>query len=650
MPKVVFGFRKGQRLDFRNVSEQDRPESPFKFPDSVNGETVKLVISWHGFLVYDIGVDIGAAMAEFMRYVGAEGCCGRCIPGKNGTRALAEKLVRLRENPTYEGLNEAIQMAESIKATSKCSLAPSSVGIVISFLKEFPDQLHKNTLAAPLNYYHHLSAPCSAACPANVKIPEFIDDIRSRRFMSALGTIRETLPLPGLCGRVCPHPCEKVCRRGEIDEPINIMSLKSSAWNYEYYRHQNPAIPAKKEPTGKMCAIIGAGPAGLTAAYYLALAGHRVDIFDMLQEPGGMAAVGIPDFRQPRQLLAHEVNIIRSLGVNIHYNRKLGEDISVKYLKTTYDSVLIAVGAWLPQNSGISDTEGVDGVIDSGIGFLREVALGHRPIKKGETVAVIGGGNTALDCARTALRLGGKISILYRRSKDEMPAEPHEIADAVDEGVELVMLTAPVRAVSHEGKLTGLECVKMRLGSPDASGRRSPEVIFGSNFIVPCDKVIPAIGQKADLSFLDGSEGIGVSRWNTIEVSDVFHNTSLNKFFAAGDCISGANTVVRAVGSGRWAAKMMDRFMMTGKVYLEPAEVIELALYENKIFEYGEEEETAPPAPRYNTEKIPVEERIDNFKEVNKPFDDITASKEAKRCLRCMRIGMFGTQRKGDRR
>ena len=156
--------------------------------------------------------------------------------------------------------------------------------------------------------------------------------------------------------------------------------------------------------------------------------------------------------------------------------------------------------------------------------------------------------------------------------------------------------------------------------------------------------------QKADLSFLDGSEGIGVSRWNTIEVSDVFHNTSLNKFFAAGDCISGANTVVRAVGSGRWAAKMMDRFMMTGKVYLEPAEVIELALYENKIFEYGEEEETAPPAPRYNTEKIPVEERIDNFKEVNKPFDDITASKEAKRCLRCMRIGMFGTQRKGDRR
>lgn len=649
MPKVVFGFRKGQRLDFRNVSEQDRPESPFKFADKVNGEPVKLVISWHGFLVYDIGVDIAAAMAEFMRYVSSEGCCGRCIPGKNGTTALAEKLVELRENPTYEGLNEAIEMAESIKATSKCSLAPSSVSIVISFLKEFPDQLHKNTLAPKLNYYHHLSAPCTAACPAKVRIPEFIDDIRSRRFLPALSTIRGTMPLPGLCGRVCPHPCEKVCRRGEIDEPVNIMSLKQAAWNYEYYRHQLPAVPEKKEPSGKMCAVIGAGPAGLTAAYYLALQGHRVDVFDMLQEPGGMAAVGIPDFRQPRELLAHEVNIIRSLGVNIHYNRKLGADISLKYLKTTYDAALIAVGAWKPQSSGIEDIEGIEGAIESGIGFLREVAEGSVPLEKGASVAVIGGGNTAIDCARTARRLGAEVSVLYRRSRNEMPAEPEEVTDAEDEGVSLMMLTAPVRAVSEKGKLTGLECVKMRLGSPDATGRRSPEVVFGSNFIVPCDYIIPAIGQKPDLSFL-GGEGINVSKWSTIEVSDVYHNTSLPGFFAAGDCISGANTVVRAVGSGRWAAKMMDRYITEGQVYLKPKEVIELALYENKVFEYGEEAETAPASPRNNMEKIPLEERLTTFNEINRPLSELTASREAKRCLRCMRIGMFGTQGKGARK
>lgn len=643
MPKVVFGFRKGQRLDFRNVNEEDRPESPFKFPDSVNGEEVKLVISWHGFLVYDIGVDIAAAMAEFMQYVGAEGCCGRCIPGKNGTRALGEKLFALRENPTYEGVQEAIEMAESIKATSKCSLAPSSVSIVISFLKEYPDQLHRNIKAAPLNYYYHVSAPCTAACPANVKIPEFIDDIRSRKFMGALATIRETMPLAGLCGRVCPHPCEKVCRRGEIDEAINIMALKQSAWNYEYYKHQNPAIPVKKEASGKMCAIIGAGPAGLTAAYYLASEGHSVDIFDMLTEPGGMAAVGIPDFRQPRDLLGYEVNLIRSLGVNIHYNRKLGDDISIKYLKSTYDSVLIAVGAWKPTGSGIEDIDGIDGVFDSGIEFLRDVAEGNNPLNNGEKVLVIGGGNTAIDCARTSLRLGADVSILYRRTQKEMPAEPEEVHDAEEEGVKLMMLTAPVKAVSENGKLVGLECVKMKLGSPDATGRRSPEVIFGSNFIIPCDRVIPAIGQKSDLSFLSDSDGISVSKWNTIEVSDIFHNTSLKGFFGAGDCISGPNTVVRAVGSGRWAAKMMDRYMRTGKVYLEPEEVIELALYENKIFEYGEEEETAPRLERNNLEKIPMEERLSSFKEINIPFGDITASREAKRCLRCMRIGMFGT-------
>ncbi len=643
MPKVVFGFRKGQRLDFRNVNEQDRPESPFKFPDSVNGEEVKLVISWHGFLVYDIGVDIAAAMAEFMQYVGAKGCCGRCIPGKNGTRALGEKLFALRLNPTYDGINEAIEMAESIKATSKCSLAPSSVSIVISFLKEFPDQLHKNVKAAPLNYYYQVSAPCTAACPSKVKIPEFIDDIRSRKFMSALSTIRETLPLAGLCGRVCPHPCEKVCRRSEIDEPINIMALKQSAWNYEYYKHQNPAIPEKKEKSGKMCAIIGAGPAGLTAAYYLALEGHSVDIFDMLKEPGGMAAVGIPDFRQPRELLGYEVNLIRSLGVNIHYNRKLGDDISIKYLKSTYDSVLIAVGAWKPSDSGIEDIENVSGVFDSGIEFLRDVAEGEIPIEKGDKVLVIGGGNTAIDCARTALRFGADVSLLYRRTQKEMPAEHEEVNDAIDEGVNLMMLTAPVRAVSENGKLVGLECVKMKLGSPDATGRRSPEVIFASNFIIPCDKVIPAIGQKSDLSFLSDSDGISVSKWSTIEASEIYHNTTLKGFFAAGDCISGPNTVVRAVGSGRWAAKMMDRYMRTGNLYLEPEEVIELALYENKIFEYGEEEETAPRLERNNLEKISMDERLSSFKEINIPFGDIVASKEAKRCLRCMRIGMYGT-------
>lgn len=641
MPKVLYGFRMGQRFDFRNVSEQDRPESPFIFVDENKGDNVKIVISWHGFLVYDVGVDIGASMSALMRYVGEEGCCGRCLPGIEWTKNLAQKIYDLRENPTFEGVEDAIALCESIKKESKCSMAPSAVNIVLSFLREFPDQLHKNITSSKLKYHFHISAPCTAACPANIQIPAFIDDIRSKKFISSLETIRKTMPFPGLCGKVCPHPCEKVCRRAEIDEPINIMHLKLSAWNYEYYRQQQPIVPEKKAPTGRNCAIIGAGPAGLSAAYYLALAGHKVDIFDMATESGGMAALGIPDFREPRKHLNYEINIIRSLGVDIHFNRKLGADITLKYLKDTYDASLIAIGAWLPQDSHIEDTYGVSGVIGSGIEFLRQVAMNEKPVLGGRVV-VVGGGNTAIDCARTARRYGCQVKVFYRRTKMEMPAEPYEIEAAIEEGVELVFLSSPIKCISENRKLKGIECVRMKLGSADGTGRRSPETIPWSNFVEECDYLIPAIGQKADMSFITPLDGLKISKWNTIEADKIYYNTSAEGIFAAGDCTDGINTVVRAVGAGRWAAKMMDRYIMTGKTYLTHEEEIELAIYENKIFAYGKNDEIWPTAPRNETETISMEERLTTFNEVEKPFSEQVAVKEAKRCIRCLRLGMFG--------
>ena len=420
MPKVLYGFRMGNRYDFRNVSEQDRPESPFVFIDELKGDSVKFVISWHGFLVYDERVDIGAAMAALMKFVGDESCCGRCVPGKDWTKELAAKIFTLREDPTFEGVEDALALGERIRVESKCSMAPSAVNIVLSFLREFPDQLHKNITSSKQKYHFHISAPCTAACPANIKIPEFIDEIRSKKFLSSLSIIRRTMALPGLCGKVCPHPCEKVCRRGEIDEPINIMHLKLSAWNYEYFRHQNPVVPTKGPPTGRNCAIIGAGPAGLTAAYYLALAGHKVDVFDMIAEAGGMAAVGIPDFREPRDHLFYEINIIRNLGVKIHFGRKLGEDISLKYLKTTYDASLIAVGAWLPQDACIEGIDGVSGILGSGIEFLRKVARGEKPVSAGKVI-VVGGGNTAIDCARTARRFGCQVQVFTAEQRRKCP-------------------------------------------------------------------------------------------------------------------------------------------------------------------------------------------------------------------------------------
>lgn len=646
MPKVVYGFRKGQRLDFRNVNELDRPETPFLFDDEVQGYPVKLVISWHGFLVYDENADIAAAMCNFMRYVSEHGCCGRCIPGKNGTTHLADIMEELRNDLEMKRMQEAIDLADSIQATSKCSFAPSSVSIVKSFLLEYPEKLHENKDAPKVKYHFHMSAPCTSACPAHIQIPEFIDELRTKRFLPALSIIREHMPLAGLCGRVCPHPCESVCRRGEVDEPINIMNLKQSAWNYEYYRNQMINLPEKKPATNKTCAIIGAGPAGLTAAYYLALMGHKVEVFDRMMEPGGMTAAGIPDFREPREHLAYEANIIRSLGVNIHYGKELGKEITLDYLKNTYDSTLLAIGNWLPQDSRISNMENIQGVYN-GIDYLEKISR-HEKLFENKKVIIVGGGNTAIDCARTALRFGNSVTIVYRRTREEMPAEDYEIQDAIDEGVNIIFLAAPFEAVSENGKLTGIKCHKMRLGCEDASGRRSPEIIPNDDFIIECDYLIPAIGQKTNIDFNNEKIKLEVTKWNTIVCDKHHFTTSIESIFAAGDCIDGnGNTVVRAVGDGKKAALMMDRYMMTGKPYLEPSEVMERYLYENNIFSYGESPE--PPRPiinRYEAEKLPVEQRIISFVEVEQPFDEQTAALEARRCLRCMRVGMFATGEK----
>ncbi len=643
MPRVVYGFRKGQRLDFRHVNEHDRPNTPFLFDDRVGGKTVKLVISWHGFLVYDEKADIAAAMCNFLRYVSEHGCCGRCIPGKKGSNDLADIIEDLRNDESLTRMQEALDLIDKIQSESKCSFAPSSVGIVKSFLLEYPEKLHKFKEASKVKYHFHMSAPCTSACPAHIQIPEFIDELRTKRFLPALSIIREHMPLAGLCGRVCPHPCEAVCRRSEVDEPINIMRLKQSAWNYEYYNHAEIKLPEKKAPTGKTCAIIGAGPAGLTAAYYLALLGHQVEVFDRLSEPGGMTAAGIPDFREPREHLVYEAGIIRSLGVNIHYGKTLGREITLSYLKSTYDSVLLAVGAWLAQDPRIEDLENTNNVFN-GIEYLEQVSKGEKPFTKGRVI-VVGGGNTAIDCARTALRFGNDVTVVYRRTMEEMPAEPYEIQAAIDEGVKLHFLASPVRTVQDKGVLKGIECHKMKLGSEDATGRRSPEVVPGEDFIIMCDYLIPAIGQKTDLDFNNENLQLEVTKWNTIACDKHYYTTSIDGFFAAGDCIDGnGNTVVRAVGDGRKAALMMDRYMMKGKPYLEPSEVMERYLYENKIFSYGEAPE--PPRPiikRYEAERLPVEERIKSFQEVEQPFDDQTAALEARRCLRCMRLGMFAT-------
>jgi len=645
MAKVFFGVFKDKVIDNRGKPKEEWTEAPIKIDENFNGKKLNVFVNWDGFLVFDESADVLQALANYMYRISDYGCCGRCFPGRMGTRLVAEGLEKIIRGDEDASFDDVYDMAVSINESAKCTVAPTAVIPVMRYIDHFKDIKNRSDKDKNIEYVKHLTAPCTAGCPANVKIPEFIEAIKDARYLDALAIIRTTMPLPGVCGRVCPHPCEANCRRGLVDEPVSIMVLKRTPWDYEYYHHKKPQIPIYREPTDKKVAIVGAGPAGLTAAYYLAQLGHKVKIYEMLPEPGGMVAVGIPDYREPRFLLRREVEIIQSLGVEIQYNTKLGRDIFLEDLKKDYDTVLIAIGAFKSRDMGVEgEKEGYEGVLESGIDFLQKFSLGEK-VNIGDRVVVVGGGNTAIDCVRTALRLGSSdVNLVYRRSRAEMPAEDYEVADAEEEGVKFHFLINPVKVIAKDGKVVGLECIKMQLGEPDESGRRKPEPVPGSNFVIECDTVIPAIGQFPDLSFLKEDDGIKVTKWNTISVKEDLYMTDVPGVFSAGDCEWGPNTVVKAIGAGRWAAIMMDRYMMEGDVYLTDKEKLELTLYKNKVFDKNEKVCEPHTIHRVHQAKLSPEERVKHFEEIEKPFTEQQAYLEATRCLRCVRMAMVGLE------
>jgi formate dehydrogenase beta subunit len=427
------------------------------------------------------------------------------------------------------------------------------------------------------------------------------------------------------------------------------MVLKRFAWDYTYYHNKKVTEALSDDKKNKNIAIIGAGPAGLSASYYLALKGYNVKIYDMLPEPGGMVAVGIPDYRQPRELLRAEVEDILSLGVGIVYNTKIGRDIPFKDIISAFDAVLIAVGAFKSHEMGVvGENEDYEGLMTSGIDFLQSIALGEK-IEVGKKVIIVGGGNTAIDCARSSIRLGfDEVIIAYRRSRKEMPAEDFEVEAALEEGVKFHFLVAPQRVIAEGNKVVGLECLKMQLSEPDESGRRRPTPIAGSEFILECDTIIPAIGQYSSLDFLTLSDGIEVTKWNTIKVIDDLYMTKKEGVFAAGDCQFGPDTVVRATSEGRTAAIMMDRYLTKGYPFLEDEEKLELTIHKNKLA-FNEEEKVIEPKSidRIKQTILPVDLRRTTFEEVEKPYTEKQAYLEATRCLRCIRFAMI-TLNKGN--
>lgn len=472
-------------------------------------------------------------------------------------------------------------------------------------------------------------APCGLACPAGVDAQGYVLLISQGKFKEALELVRQKVPFPGIIGRVCPHPCETACNRGKVDEPIAICDLKRFVADYEMSVGAEEITPAPRTREERV-AVIGSGPGGLTAAHDLVEMGYGVTVFEALPVPGGMMAVGIPEYRLPREVLRKEIEAIQKLGVELKLSSPVGKDgLSLEALsKQGYKAILVAVGAHVSMRLDIPGEE-LEGVYH-GVSFLRDVSLG-KEVWVGERVAIIGGGNVAIDAARTALRLGAKeVVIVYRRSRQEMPASDEEIEDAEHEGVKINYLAAPVRVLGQQGKVTGVECIRMELGEPDASGRRRPIPIEGSEFALDTDMLVPAIGQTPDLSFLPEDHKFNITRWGTFEVAPVSLSTNIPGVFACGDTVSGPATVVEAIGAGSRAAIAIDCYLRGEEVELAE-ELLPLKSVEIEDMDISDVvSKNRQPMPR-----LPLRERAGGFKEVNLGFSEQVAIEEASRCLNC---------------
>jgi len=472
-------------------------------------------------------------------------------------------------------------------------------------------------------------APCVVNCPAGINAQGYIQLIGQGKYKAAIQLIMERLPLPGVVGRVCPHPCETACRRAEIDAPVAVRSLKRFAAD----QVDLDELPlAQIENRSEKVAVVGSGPAGLAVAYYSRLNGFQVAIFEALDKLGGMLRVGIPDYRLPPNILDKEIDHILRLGVEVHTGVRFGTDFTIHDLEEKgFSAVFLGIGAHESMNLNIAGEQNTAGVIDA-LGFLKAVNLGKQ-LSTGNSVVVIGGGNVAIDTARVAKRLGTEsVTVVYRRSEKEMPAYAEEIAGAKQEGIDFLFLTSPNRIISEQGQIRGFECLRTRLGPPDASGRRRPIPEQGSEFVIGCDAVIPAIGQRIDKSWADEEPDLQLTQSDTIQVNPHTMQTSIQHVFAGGDVVTGPASVVEAIAAGHKAAEAIQRFIDKEDLALWVREMTEK---EPAGQSWQKIPEDIVPISRVASRQRGIQERIRSFAEVDLNFPETEAQQEAQRCLNC---------------
>jgi NADH-quinone oxidoreductase subunit F len=635
------GIPRGRQLKAVQTGGPSGGCIPARFMDTQIGyeELAALgsIVGSGGMVVMDEATCMVEVARFFLSFTQSESC-GKCTPCRLGTRQMLEILTRITEGKGRdEDIDMLLSIAETVKDCSLCSLGKTAPNPVVSTIKYFRDEYeaHIREKKCPAAVCEALMiSPCQHTCPAGINIPKYVAHIAEGEYMEAIETIRERNPFAAVCGRICHHPCEGRCRRGDLDDPVAIRTLKRFA--ADWYA-ENGVKLGKPEPfpvtKQEKIAVVGAGPTGLSCAYFLAQAGYPVTVYEALPVGGGMLSVAIPEFRLPHSAIQQDIDYIVSKGVNIIYDTPISTNFTIEDLKKDgFASVFIAAGAQRSQRLGIpgelDDTEG----LHYGLRFLRDVRLG-REVKVGKNVAIIGGGNVALDAARTSLRLGAdETNIYYRRSREEMPVSDVEYEEAVAEGVNMNFLVSPTRITSDNWKVTGLQCSRMELGSPDDSGRRRPVPVTGSEFTVEADTVIAAVGQAPDLSFLPRDSALERTRWETLVVDGNSLATNVEGVFAGGDFVTGPAMVVEAIAAGRRGAIAIDKYLRGDTSRVE--------IYDRKSGTIekpaaAELEDTWETRPRTEVSTLPLAERRASFSEIELGFSEEIARREAKRCLRC---------------
>lgn len=592
-----------------------------------------------GMVVLDDSTCMVEIARYFLSFTQTESC-GKCIPCRLGTKQMLEILTRITQGKGRdEDIDTLLNIADTVKECSLCGLGQTCPNPVLTTIKYFRDEYetHIKEKKCPAAVCDALMiSPCQHTCPVGINVPKYVAHIAAGEYLESVETIRERNPFPAICGRICHHPCETRCRRGELDDPVAIRSLKRFAADW-YFDHAGELPDPEPFPQtqSQRVAVVGAGPTGLSCAYFLAQMGYPVTVFEALPVGGGMLSIAIPQFRLPKEVIQSEIDYIAKRGVEIRYNTPITTNFTVEDLrKDGFEAVFIAAGAQKSQRIGIpGELEDVDN-FHYGLRFLRDIKVG-RQINIGRHVAVIGGGNVALDAARTALRLGAEeVSLYYRRSRDEMPVTEVEYDEAVAEGIRFHFLVSPTRIESENWRATGLQCIRMALGEPDASGRRRPVPISGSEFYVEADTVIAAVGQAPDLSFLPPDSALERTRWETLVVDSNRLSTNIPGVFAGGDFVTGPGMIIEAIAAGRRSAIAIGKYLRN--------DVSRVEMYDLKQRHNGEKAEQEPGVeesweiqPRASMPKLSAQKSKRNFEEIERGFSEDVAKQEAKRCLRC---------------